>query len=696
MHTPPEETALESAPCRHCGDVHPLAFSHCPNTGRSLSSGRALIGKVIAGRYRVLALIGEGGMGAVYAAEHLLMGRKVALKRLHPELAADEKSVARFQREARAAAATGHEHIVEILDLGFGEDGAPFLVMEYLRGKSLAVVLDEEKRLEPRRACRIVGQVLAALGSVHRRGIVHRDLKPDNIILTRRRGDPEFVKVVDFGISKMRQEDTERGMALTRTGVMLGTPFYMSPEQARGMKDLDHRVDLFGAGVMLYESLTGQLPFSGENYHQLLQAILSGKRPPVLTLRPDLSPGLGEVMEKALAQSPANRYQSARDMLLALVPHGAVDPGVIESEPPPRGAPISFGSTFGARPTLESNWGAATTRGATPAKPDARSWNDASSDPGSPEAGSSDAATRDAGRWSPPPTDAAAFVSSSTPSSTASIGDSAARSPRSSRGTPAPQGLAPAPRDIHPPARRYAAQSADWRGGSGLAFSSGSHARSAYRDITRIATPRGSHTPVPEAVDVGTPASDTHEDPTRVKASLVLAAIDHIRQLGPRSWEGVLGRIDAEPSARLSAVILPMAWVSLGDYVELLRAAEREIGHGETSVAVQIGQATAERELASTHRLFMQTATPTMAVERIPQLFRTYHAGGRAEVHPATAGGYRIESLGLTPDALPHAMAMSGFYQRLIELTGGRDVRASVVACKERGDSETAIVLRWR
>ncbi|HEY8427228.1 MAG TPA: serine/threonine-protein kinase, partial [Sandaracinaceae bacterium] len=325
----------ESAPCRYCGEPHPASFSHCPNTGRSLHAGRALIGRVIANRYRVLGLIGEGGMGAVYVAEHLMIGRKVALKRLHPELMGDAKAVARFQREARAAAAIGNEHIVEVLDLGFGEDQAPFLVMEYLRGSSLASVLRRERRLEPRRACHIVGQLLAALSAVHARGIVHRDLKPDNIILTHRRGDPDFVKVVDFGISKMQKEE-DGALALTRTGVMLGTPFYMSPEQARGIQELDHKVDLYAAGVILYGCLTGRLPFDGENYHQLLQAILRGTHPTVRELRPELPEDLSAVVERAIALEPSARYASAREMLLALVPHGARDPGVAPSEAPPR------------------------------------------------------------------------------------------------------------------------------------------------------------------------------------------------------------------------------------------------------------------------------------------------------------------------------------------------------------------------
>jgi serine/threonine-protein kinase len=205
--------------CQHCGAEHPATFTHCPSTGRSLATGEALVGRVVADRYRVLSLLGEGGMGAVYAAEHLLIGRRVALKRLHPELAADAKAIARFHREARAAAATGHENIVDILDMGFGEDGAPFLVMEYLAGQSLAELLRREGRLPPTRAASIVGQLLDALAAVHRRDIVHRDLKPDNLLLVRRAGRQDFVKILDFGISKMKRDDD--GMALTRTGVTL-------------------------------------------------------------------------------------------------------------------------------------------------------------------------------------------------------------------------------------------------------------------------------------------------------------------------------------------------------------------------------------------------------------------------------------------------------------------------------------------
>ncbi|HJL28417.1 MAG TPA: protein kinase, partial [Polyangiaceae bacterium LLY-WYZ-15_(1-7)] len=288
--------------CPHCGQLHPKSWSHCPNTGKPLTVGPALIGRVIAGRYEVIRLVGEGGMGAVYEAEHRTIGRRVALKRLHPELATDAHAVNRFQREARAAGGTGHEHVVDILDLGFAEDGAPYLVMELLAGESLAARLERERQLPEERAARIAGQVLSALEAVHARRVIHRDLKPDNIFLTRRGRQRDYVKVLDFGVSKIGVPEGRTEVGLTRTGTMVGTPHYMSPEQARGVKKLDHRVDLYAVGVILYECLSGQLPFDADNYHALLQSILVREPVRVDTLVSGVTRGLADVIHRALAK----------------------------------------------------------------------------------------------------------------------------------------------------------------------------------------------------------------------------------------------------------------------------------------------------------------------------------------------------------------------------------------------------------
>ncbi len=338
----PETSASGPSPtpsevvCPHCGQVHSSGWSHCPNTGKALTVGPALIGRTIAHRYKIHGLLGEGGMGAVYEAEHLSIGRRVALKRLHPELAVDAHAVHRFQREARAAGSTGHENIVDILDLGFAEDGAPYLVMELLEGESLADRLRRQTKLSPERAAVIAGQVLAALEAVHGQGVIHRDLKPDNVFLTRRSGRRDFVKVLDFGVSKVAT--TPEATKLTRTGMMVGTPHYMSPEQARGMRDLDHRVDLYAVGVILYECLSGQLPFRGTNYHALLQAILTGDAPPLQALVPTIPQPLAAVVHRALGRDRDERFADARTMWAALVPFGALPPPPLEhpaSELPP-------------------------------------------------------------------------------------------------------------------------------------------------------------------------------------------------------------------------------------------------------------------------------------------------------------------------------------------------------------------------
>src|SRR5690606_18537033 len=254
--------------CPHCGTAHPVEWIHCPISGKPLFSGAALVGRVIASRYRVVGILAEGGMGTVYAAENVLTHRQIAIKRLHPELARDAANVERFQREAKAAATLGHHNIVEVIETGLAEDGAPFLAMEYLVGETLAAALRREGRLAPSRAVYVMGQVLSALETVHRNGIVHRDLKPDNIFLTRRGGRADFVKILDFGVSKFQSPDGGEASALTRTGMMVGTPHYISPEQARGSRAHDHRVDIYAAGVILYECLTGRLPFDGANYNR--------------------------------------------------------------------------------------------------------------------------------------------------------------------------------------------------------------------------------------------------------------------------------------------------------------------------------------------------------------------------------------------------------------------------------------------
>ncbi len=292
------------------------------------------VGATVAGKYRIKRLLGHGGMGAVYKAENTAIGRTVAIKVLHPHLADDGTVLARFQREARAAASVGHRHVVEVLDLGVEQSGAPFLVMEYVRGKSLAKVLRTEGPMEPRRAAAIAGQILDGLAAVHDAGIIHRDLKPENVFLTVAYGRSDFVKLFDFGVATFLESASESGQRdLTPTGRAMGTPYYASPEQLRGEPGRDQRVDLYSVGVMLYELVCGQRPYQADGFVNLCQAILYQALPPMSVFRKGVPASFEAVVRKALEKKPDDRYRSAAEMIEALVPHGA-EP-LLEDEPEP-------------------------------------------------------------------------------------------------------------------------------------------------------------------------------------------------------------------------------------------------------------------------------------------------------------------------------------------------------------------------
>ncbi|MBZ0236165.1 MAG: protein kinase, partial [Deltaproteobacteria bacterium] len=279
-----------------------------------------LVGTMLLGRYSVTRKIGQGGMGAVYEATHTLIGKRVAVKVLLDKYARKEQVVARLEQEARLASSIGHEHIIDITDFGTTEDGRTFVVMEFLEGESLAELLAREGPLPEARIVDIAFQVASALGAAHDKGIVHRDVKPENVFLLRRK-DRDFAKVVDFGISKsLRSSDAgeDDSPRLTQTGMVLGTPLYMSPEQARGDEDLDHRIDIYALGVIMYELATGRVPFTGTNYLSIISQVLNDTPKPPRTYRPELSDELEAVILKALEKDREQRYQSTAEMLADL------------------------------------------------------------------------------------------------------------------------------------------------------------------------------------------------------------------------------------------------------------------------------------------------------------------------------------------------------------------------------------------
>jgi eukaryotic-like serine/threonine-protein kinase len=280
-----------------------------------------LVGTTVSDKYRIDRLIGRGGMGAVYQATHLAIGKRVALKFLDRQAARDSDSATRFQREAEAASAVESAHIVHIFDSGLS-DGVPFLVMELLSGEDLRGRLRREGRLPLDDALRITAQVLRALSRAHEAGIIHRDLKPDNVFLCQRDDDAMFVKIVDFGISKLARRATAD--TLTRRGTVLGTAFYMSPEQAQAFRDIDGRTDLFSLGAILFEMLAGRPPHVGTAYEAVLINICTKDADDVRDHADDVPEAVAAVIKKALARERNERFQTAEafyDALAASAPH---------------------------------------------------------------------------------------------------------------------------------------------------------------------------------------------------------------------------------------------------------------------------------------------------------------------------------------------------------------------------------------
>jgi serine/threonine-protein kinase len=269
-------------------------------------------GVVIDGKYRIIGRLGEGGMGIVYHAEHVLMKKHVAFKRLHPHLSAIEQIVQRFEREAQASARIEHPNVCIVTDCGRDEQGGFFIVMELLKGTSLQDELDMKGPLPFERIIGIAIQICSALECAHSMGIVHRDLKPDNIMLVERKGKDDLVKIMDFGIAKMVSDETP-GQSLTQAGMIFGTPHYLSPEQASG-DPVDHRGDLYSLGVILFELATGQRPYDAPTAAALLRKHVTEDPPPLAEVAPHrvYPPGYQQIVSRLMAKNAEDRYPSAK------------------------------------------------------------------------------------------------------------------------------------------------------------------------------------------------------------------------------------------------------------------------------------------------------------------------------------------------------------------------------------------------
>ena len=349
--------------CPQCGSEYELDQRFCPKDGTTLrtqNTGGDLVGEIVADRYHVLRKLGEGGMGQVYLAEHVKMGRKSAVKVLHPGMVNDSDAISRFNREASNASRITHPHVAAVYDFGETPDGLIYLAMEFVEGEPLTKLIERLGALPPARAAEIARQTADALAAAHDMGIVHRDLKPDNIMIARNRDGSDCVKVVDFGIAKAGEGAAQK---VTKTGLVIGTPEYMSPEQLAGDK-LDGRSDTYSLALVTFNMLTGKLPFPGETVQEAMIMRLTDRPKSLAEMRPGVTwpAELQAALDRALARDAASRYTVATEFARDLV-------RAVQSMPTTRAAELSTSVVEAVPPTVVRPAAAAMAPAAAPSQP---------------------------------------------------------------------------------------------------------------------------------------------------------------------------------------------------------------------------------------------------------------------------------------------------------------------------------------
>lgn len=329
--------------CPKCGAEYPDTTTLCPSDGIALEkTDDSLLGQTLAGKYRIDERLSEGGMGTVYKGTHVLMDKTVAVKVLRPSLAADEKIVARFSREARAASKISHPHALSVTDFGEDENGIVFLVMEYIDGQTLKDIIREQGPMPLARVVEIIRQVGGALDAAHAEGVVHRDLKSDNIMLLNTM-NADYAQVLDFGIAKIKEREGEYDPCLTAPDLVIGTPQYMSPEQCSQAPDIDARSDIYSLGVIIYEMLVGHVPFTGGSPTEIMLKQMQQRAPSILDERSDVPPAVAKVVARALEKLPHDRYDSAGALIDDLTVAAGMEPVAARPNSKPLVVPTGSG-----------------------------------------------------------------------------------------------------------------------------------------------------------------------------------------------------------------------------------------------------------------------------------------------------------------------------------------------------------------
>ncbi len=373
--------------CPKCGTEYPDTTTLCPSDGIALEkTDDSLLGQTLAGKYRIEGKLSEGGMGTVYRGTHVLMDKTVAVKVLRPSLAADEKIVARFSREARAASRINHPHALSVTDFGEDENGVVFLVMEYLDGHTLKQVIRNDGPMALPRVVEIIKQVGGALDEAHGQGVVHRDLKSDNIMLiSATPGD--YAKVLDFGIAKIKERDGDYDVSLTSPDLVIGTPQYMSPEQCSQSPDIDARSDIYSLGIIIFEMLVGHVPFTGESPTVIMLKQMQHPPPSLTVERSDVPAAVATVVNRALQKRAEHRYETVGQLVEDLTIAAGMEQGASSgAHVPPTAAAVSIAEDDSDEETLVRRRYTRPMEPAEPAQPAPPVFSEAPASAGPPSA----------------------------------------------------------------------------------------------------------------------------------------------------------------------------------------------------------------------------------------------------------------------------------------------------------------------
>lgn len=656
--------------CPHCGARHPGGTLRCTATGRPIAGDPEMVGRVIAGRYHLVRMLGDGGMGAVYKAADRILRRFVAIKLLHPAVAENPSSVERFEREARAAAAIGHPNIIDIMD--FGREGKrPYMVMEYLRGRSLSQVIAMDGQLSIKRACTIAIHTLAGLQAAHVRGILHRDLKPANLMLVVRFGDRNFVKICDFGFAALLKAGRTDSKSLTPERTLVGTPAYAAPERLRGDDRRDPRLDVYSLGVVLYEMLAGRRPFDAPTFRKLARMVRKEPPDPLRNRRDDVPRDLERVVLRALEKDREDRWDDAEAFAEALFPFGGLRVPFGDDQPSESftmemmrikaresrhretaSVPILEPKIVRRKPKAEAEPKPGVQREAPPARRENQR----------PPTMDSDATQRMSAE------EALEMIAELEAEQNARREQTKVATPRPRRMRREREARAKAEAEADPP--------------------------DAPDDATQV-----DRMPVPQAV-----AQKAEDAVTSVglgggfySGRVVLAILRFVaRRFGERALKELLESMPEAHRAPFMQGISPDQWVDLDAVRMLVETIDARLGQDDLHLVLEAGRAAAEGAFDLMRELRPPAPPPELLVLEMPSIMEKVMRGARLEVRRVGRGYGRLElKEEIEEPSLTLAVGTLGFLARSLERFGADDVEVNLLSARALDDPQTLIDISW-